>query len=134
MAQLHRPANAAGGVVAELLVVVVACAGLQLVAAEAALVLHEYAGVAAAVDQVTRAAAIQVVFAPVHACAQQLALGHAEIALQGGAVAVGLCAATCTEVAEVVRLVVTAADVGGECQALGRGVAHLAGQHLLAGF
>ncbi|KAG0781167.1 hypothetical protein G6F22_009704 [Rhizopus arrhizus] len=116
------------------MVVVVACAGLQLVAAEAALVLHEHAGVATAVDEVARAAAIQVVFAPVHAGAQQLAFGQADIALQRGAVAVGLRTAEYARCAIVVRFVVAAADVGSERHAFGGGVAQLAGQHLLAGF
>src|SRR3546814_6110919 len=46
----QAPADAAGGVAAELLVVVVAHAGLQPVRAEAALVFGEYAGVVAPGD------------------------------------------------------------------------------------
>ncbi len=133
-AQVHAPAQAAGGVVAELFVVVVTQAGLQVVRAEPTLVLHEHAGVVAAVDQIARAAAIQVVLAPVHAGAEQLAVGDAHVGLHRGAVAVGLRGAQPDVVVVVVRLVVGTADVGGQGEALARRVADLAAQHLLQGF
>src|SRR3546814_2222899 len=73
----QAPADAAGGVAAELLVVVVAHAGLQPVRAEAALVFGEYAGVVAPGD-IKLGVAFHRVALPVGAGAEQVARGSEE--------------------------------------------------------
>src|SRR3546814_2080630 len=74
----QAPADAAGGVAAELLVVVVAHAGLQPVRAEAALVLGEYAGVVALGD-IKLGVAFHRVALPVGAGAEQVARVEPEV-------------------------------------------------------
>src|SRR5690606_34406304 len=130
--EVHAPGDPAGGVAAELVVVVATQAQLQALRAELALVLRER-GAVAATDGERRPRVDHVggVAQPVEAGAQQLALGHAEVALQaravaGGAVAVGEAAADV-----VVGIVGIAA--GGQLQlhGVGRRPAHAAADDLL---
>src|SRR5690606_8889336 len=128
----HAPRNTAGGVAAELVVVVAAQAQLQVLRAELALVLRERRAVAATDgERRPRIDHVGGVAQPVEAGAQQLALGHAEVALQaravaGGAVAVG------EGVADVVVGIVGIA-AGGQLQlhGVGRRPAHAAADDLL---
>src|SRR5690606_12079542 len=85
----HAPADAAGGVSTELLVVVVTRAGLQAVGAEAALVTGEHAGAVAAAHVVI-GGAVEVVLVPVQAQGQRLSGCGREIRLQRSAVAAGI--------------------------------------------
>src|SRR5690606_36164489 len=99
-----------------------------------ALVLHEHAGIVAAVDRVLGGAAVQRVLAPVHAGAEQMAFGQAEIGLCRCAVAVGLGAAEVSAVAVVVGFVVAAAGADGAVESIRRRVAQFAAPDLLPGF
>ena len=130
---MPAPAQVAGGVAAELLVVVVAQAGLQLLRPEPSLVLGEHAGVVAAVHIVGGAAG-DAVAQPVRAGGQLLARLEQEITLQRGLVAAGLQPTDEAGAAEVVRFVAAAPERGLPGHARGRRVAQLAGVHLLHGF
>ena len=84
------PGEAAGGLAAELVVVVAAQAGLQVVRAEPPLVLRERGAIAARrVEAGERAIDAAAVAQPVETGGQHLAVGDDEVALQAGAVAAG---------------------------------------------
>ena len=124
IAEGQAPACAAGEVIAELLVVVVAHAGLPLMRADASLVLDEHARVIATVHAETGAAG-DVVLLPVASGRQQVAFGEGEVGLHGRGVALRI--EGVDESAEIrgcriavirIGLVVGAAGLHGELQAI----------------
>ena len=123
--------------VAELLVVVVAQAGLQLVRAEAALVFDKYASVVAFVHQEVGGTG-HFVPLPIAACGQQLSVGEGEIGLQRSRVALrveGVDVAANVRDAEVrVGFVGCASGLRGELEAFARRPGQLAAEHALGGF
>src|SRR5690606_10701023 len=121
--QLHAPAEPAGGVGAELLVVVVPGAGLQPVRAEAALVLGED-GVVVALVLVVGGVALVAVAQPVGADGEQLAGGELQVGLQACAVTIG------AEPADegVVLVLVGSVDIAAGGQAQPGAFAGLPGQ------
>src|SRR3546814_44022 len=131
----QAPADAAGGVAAELLVVVVAHAGLQPVRAEAALVLGEYAGVVALGD-IKLGVAFHRVALPVGAGAEQVARVEPEVGLQRGGLAAGVemadaSAAAGVVVERVLGAVVVAAELRGDVDVVGWRPGQLRAQYLL---
>src|SRR5690606_26273132 len=137
MAELEAVAQAAGGVAAELLVVVVADAGLEAVGAEVALPGQEHAGVVA-VAHGKGGAPGHAVAHPVHAGAQHLGRAERHVALHRRGVATGVDgageAARAGVRIDVVRggLVVGAADAHRQAAAFARAPRKARAQHLLA--
>ena len=132
MVEIDAPGDAAGGVAAELFVVVVAHAELQVVLSEASLVLGE-AGVVATPGLGELGVAVDPVAQPVEAEREQLALADAEIALQRSAVAIAAERAHEHAVGIVVRGVGVASGVELQVDAVVRLPAQLAADHLLGG-
>src|SRR5690606_37010544 len=135
VAQPHAVGEAAGGVVAELLVVVVAGTGLQRVCAKAALVLDEHAQVVARVH-VERRAAVDAVVLPVGPAGQLLALRQGQVGLDAGRIPAGVelagerAAAFAGE--EVLRAVAGTAGLGRQLHAVASVPVQARAVHLLA--
>ena len=126
------PGEAAGGLAAELVVVVATQAGLQVVRAEPPLVLRERGAIAARrVEAGERAIDAAAVAQPVETGGQHLAVGDDEVALQAGAVAAGFEAIHVGRAEMVVGGIDVAADGQAQAQRLARAVAHAAADHLL---
>src|SRR5690606_38746459 len=130
--EVEAPGEAAGGVPAELLVVIAAHRRLQAMAPRARLVLGEGGAVVALVGDV-HGVAVDTVAYPVHAHAEQVVAGQAEVALQAGAVAVGVEEADVGAVVELVGGIHVAAGRELELGGVGWSPAHAAADHLLQG-